>query len=195
MKKLLPALVIIVSAFLAAGTYPRSSGIVTAPRTSIGFNLAPSANSGLITFAVLTWYDEKDDRPDRVQYITRQEFLSIAHGLVDSKANPHREDLFVKHEVQDCNYFIDTVFRKTTFECSIVDDLWRLRYNMYPVKVNNPPKGSGWATTRDEMSWGQLDYLGKYGIKHRNDFFYGENAFKLLKDMQNPDWISEYSKK
>lgn len=169
-------------------------------RKELAFNLAPSANSALSTFAILTWYGN-DERPSDIRIITRNEFLAVAHGLIASEANPSRDNLFVKYEVKDCSYYVDSVFKSTTYNCSIVDDLWKLRYKVYPVRSEQKLKlkenislpESGWAGSSFEMSWEQLAFLGKYGIKSRNDFFVGANAFRLLKDMQDPDWISTYS--
>jgi hypothetical protein len=190
MRKLLLAIVIVLAALPAGSMH---TGMQWTVRCELAFNLMPSANSYPVSFAILTWYGDSE-RPDEIKHLTRHEFLSIAHGLVESKANPNKEDLFAKYEVQDCQYFIDPIAKTTSFECSIVDDIWRLRYKTYPYRVKTPPEGSGWASSYDEMSWGQLDYLGKYGVRTRNDFFYGKNAFMLLKDMQNSDWVSEYAK-
>ena len=161
-------------------------------RCELAFCLMPSANSYPVTFAVLTWYGDSE-RPDDIKVITRHDFLSIAHGLVESEANPKKEDLFAKYEIQDCNSYFDPTTKTTSFECSVVDDIWRLRYRIYPYMVKTPPKGSGWGALPDEMSWEQLDFLSKYGVKTRNDYFHGEKAFKLLKDMQDPAWVSGYA--
>jgi hypothetical protein len=160
-------------------------------RCELGFCLMPAANSYPVTFAILTWYGDSE-RPDDIRVITRHEFLSIAHGLIESEANPKKEDLFTKYEIKDCGYFLSGA-GTTEFECSVVDDLWRLRYREYPYKVKVSPKGAGWGGLMDEMTWGQLDYLAKYGIRTRNDYFHGEKAFKLMKDMQSSDWINEYA--
>lgn len=193
MKKLLLAFTLIIAA-RPAGTQP---GVQPHQgwerRCELGFCLMPSANSAPVTFAILTWYDKNNERPDEVRVITRHEWLSIAHGIIPSEANPKQEDLFARYEVKDCTFEYDSLSKKTIFDCSVVDDLWRLRYRTYPCKVASPPKGSGWGALPDEMSWGQLEYLGRYGVKTRNDYFYGENMFRLLKDMQDPAWVSAYA--
>ena len=39
----------------------------------------------------------------------------------------------------------------------------------------------------------QLRYLQQnYGIKFITDYIYGKNLFQLLKDMQDPNWVSNY---
>jgi hypothetical protein len=194
MKKLLLAFALIL-AVSPAGTRPAARPIPTwERRCELAFCLMPSASSAPVTFAILTWYDKTSERPDEVRVITRHEFLTIAHGIIPSEANPKQEDLFAKYEVKDCNFEFDPLTKKANFNCSVVDDLWRLRNRNYPFKVPAPPKGSGWGALPDEMSWGQLEYLGKYGVRSRNDYFFGENAFKLMKDMQDPDWVSSYAK-
>jgi hypothetical protein len=200
MKKLLLALVLLLL-IAPRDTYSRKESRAMSVRKELAFSLMPSGNSALITFAILTWYGD-DERPSDVRIITRNDFLAIAHGLAASEANPTRENLFVKYEVKDCASYIDTIGKSTTYDCSVVDDLWKLRYKLYPIKSAQKIKildkvevpEVGWANMPFEMSWEQLGFLEKYGIRSRNDFFYGANAFRLLKDMQDPDWISVYAK-
>ena len=40
---------------------------------------------------------------------------------------------------------------------------------------------------------GQLQILKQYGIGHLHEFAYGENAFRLLRDVSRPEWVSAYS--
>lgn len=199
MKKLVLALLCLL-VVIPGESFSRREARHAGVRKELAFSLAPTANSGLTTFAILTWYGN-DERPSDVRVITRNEFLAAAHGLIASEANPSRDDLFIKYEVKDCSYYVDSVFRSTTYNCSIIDDLWKLRYKVYPIKADQKLKlqnkiavpDVGWASTNFEMSWEQLAFLEKYGIKNRNDFFIGANAFRLLKDMQDPDWISAYA--
>ena len=200
MKKLLLALLLVL--VLSPGdSYSRREPVPVGVRRELAFNLMPSVNSGLTTFAILTWYGDAE-RPSDVRMITRNEFLAIAHGVIASEANPTRENLFLKYEVKDCSYHIDSIWKSTTYSCSVVDDLWKLRYKIFPLKADQKLKlvdkvqvpEPGWANNNFEMSWEQLAFLEKYGIRTRGDFFYGANAFRLLKDMQDPDWVSTYAR-
>ena len=44
----------------------------------------------------------------------------------------------------------------------------------------------------DAPSEGQIQILNKYGAVFFIDVIYGENAFHLLHDMQDPAWVSSY---
>lgn len=183
---------ILTFATLTAGTQPHAEPARFNVRCELAFSLMPSANSSPVTFALLTWYGDSP-RPDGIQHITRQEFLAIASGLVESKANPSKENLFAKYEIQDCSYSADAVSKTVSYSCSVVDEIWKLRHKAYPARVTGASPGTGWATGEYDMSWGQLDYLARYGITSRNDFIHGEKAFRLLKDMQDPAWVSSYA--
>ena len=200
MKKLLLALLLLL-VIAPRDSYSHRKAVKWGVRKELAFSLMPSGNSALCTFAILTWYGD-DARYSDVRVITRNEFLAVAHGLIESEANPKREDLFLKHEIKDCSFYRDTVWKSTTYDCSVIDDLWKLRHKTYPLRADQKrvildkvavPE-TGWASSAYEMSWEQLAFLEKYGIRSRNDYFYGANAFKLLKDMQDPDWVAAYAK-
>jgi len=155
----------------------------------LAFSFMPSANSGLITYAIVCVHEKT---PRQVIYITRNEFLRQATGQTISEANPLKENLFTKHEIPDCGYYNDSIAKRLTYECSVVDNLWKLRYGPFPERSKSKVE-NGWARGKDNFPTdGQLAILYQYGIERLSELIVGEKAFKLLKDMQNPEWVANY---
>ncbi len=171
----------------------------------LGFSLMPGANSTPVSFKIVRIYDNKSMAPV-VQNISRDEFLRIATGAQSSTANLKGENLFIKNEITDCSFGRDTVINhmlyKASWQCSIVDELWKLRYGEYPFAVEGnkvsivdptaPKVNAGWARNPNAPSEGQLQMLRPYGAVFIIDLIYGDNAFRLLHDMQDVAWQSRY---
>lgn len=160
-----------------------------------GFNLVENAYGGMIHLALVK--PNENGRP-KIKLLTKDAFVKQAKGLQESLANPMKIDFFEKFEIKDPD---------------IIDDLWRLRYVEYPYKTQkaliierhqlNDSTASaiptmntdGWSAN-DSIPFiptrSQMLMLEKFGMKRMNDFVYGENAFKLLNSMQNPQWVSKY---
>lgn len=160
-----------------------------------GFNLVENGSGGMAHLALVK--PNKNGKP-KIMLLTKDAFVKQAKGLQESLANPLNLDFFEKYDIKDPD---------------ILDDLWRLRYVEYPYKTqkaliierhhlndstaNAIPtmNTSGWSAN-DSIPFiptkSQMLMLKKFGMKRMNDFVYGENAFKLLKSMQNPQWVSKY---
>lgn len=186
MKKYISILILCAAFFLFAGGRAVNGSKVTGG-SYLGFNLMMGPNSGLVTYAVVTplLNGQLDSR-----FISRNEFIRLASGIVASEANPKKENLFAKYEVEDCGVFRDSIFKKTSFSCSSVDQLWKLRYKTGPYLTG--PDTLGWASLPLVPSAGQMSILSGYGVSRLDDYFYGENAFRLLHDMQSYAWQSRY---
>ncbi|HLG02197.1 MAG TPA: hypothetical protein VI731_01300 [Bacteroidia bacterium] len=191
---------------LAAGVCLQSAEPAPAFHDYLGFQLKPGANSSTVTFNLVRHYDDPK-RPLTAWNITQAEFMSIASGWNESTVNPDRENLFHKHGIADCGYFPDTVINhrmiKGGVTCNPVKDLWRLIYNEYPFystsahgsapSVSAPSgPGPGWARFPSHPSDGQEAMLRAYGIQHHTELIYGDNAFRLLRDMQDDSWLGRY---
>ena len=168
-------------------------------RSYFGFSINPTANSGLITYAIVET-DENDKMLSR-RVVTRNTWIRQMRGLEYSTANPQKEDLWSKNEIGDCFWLLDASkdkYEALACEASInVDDLWRLRYAKNPQfrqdKVTTDRKiVGGWAKNPFRPNWPQIQILQKYGIVYISDFFYGDNMFQLMKDIQDETWIEAY---
>jgi hypothetical protein len=179
----------ILIACLAGLLLSSSTSRFTAPvfsGTYLGFNLMPGPNNGMINFALIT--PLPNGRQD-IKYITRNEFVRRACSTISCDGNIAGENLFVKYEVEDCGAYRDSIFKKTSFACSAIDQLWKLRYKMSPYGAGTDSLGWTGATI---PSMGQMNILKQYGSNNLDDYIYGENAFKLLHDMQSYAWQSRY---
>lgn len=171
---------------------------VTPDKVVLGFSLIPGTSADLITFKKIRIIAGPVPKFDQ-QNITRNEFLTIALGIVASDANPTKENLFLKHEIKDCFYQLDTVHKNVKYDfamqCPVVDELWKLRWGEYPYLRRNgtADPGKGWAADPLGVSEGQFKILQQYGmVISYSDPIYGDNAFRLLRDMQDPTWQSIY---
>jgi hypothetical protein len=193
---------------LAAGIFVQSSPPATTYHDELGFSLMPGANSSPVSFYIIRKFDDPA-RVIQATNISKGEFMAIGVGWGDNPANPNHENLFDKYDVVNCGYHNDTVihrvFFKGGFGCNPLDDLWRLAYSEYPYNgpqtsgsgqnqsVGNPiGPGPGWARDPLKPSEGQQNILQSYGPVFWNDIIHGENAFHLLHDMQDPDWVNRY---
>lgn len=175
----------------------------------LGFSLLPGANSSPTSYYIVRKFDDPA-KPITAQNISKNEFIAIGYGWGQSSANPKGEDLFTKFEVAHCGYIPDTIIHHILYKgglgCSPLDDLWRLGYSEYPYgnatpnvpanpqSVNNPTgPGPGWARSPFKPSDGQIQILQSYGAATFIDIIWGDNAFHLLHDMQDPAWVSKYS--
>ncbi len=113
-----------------------------------------------------------------VQTISLSTFMNYASGNIKNDANPEKLNFFTEYGIEDT---------------TIVADIWKLRYKKYPYK--SATADAGWSNNDSIPSApadGQLLILQTYGVKKISDFFYGEDAFRLLKDMQNATWVDTY---
>lgn len=155
------------------------------------FNLAPSGNSQFFNLAEVTVYEGKIVE---IKHLTVDEFVKCMAGILETKANPDKENFFEKYGIKGCDvHILEDGF--SVFDCELVWDLWRLRYDKNPAKTAGREQNQsddGWSRKKYIPSEGQMQILQRYGIRHISEFFYGENAYKLLRDMSNPNWVQTY---
>ena len=198
-------------ALLGFGLLQQSRQAATTSHEYLGFSLLAGANSSPVTYHIVCKYDDPAI-PMSAENITQKEFIAIAYGWGDSPANPTHENLFDKYQIAHCGYFSDTVIHMVLYKggmaCSPTDNLWKLAHLEYPFTAmpadGSQPKnsagsviepmvpGPGWAHEPNHPSDGQIQILQQYGVIYFIDIFYGENAFRLLHDMQDPTWVSHY---
>ncbi len=164
------------------------------------FCINPTHNSQLVTFSVVGVQDEK---VVSVRNITQTNFILQAMGHQQSGANPRRENFFDHYNLSDCLYRIDSITDPDELESCYINDLftldhlWALRYARNPMCPEGctPKDGmrmKGWAGTKFNPTWPQLQILQQYGVTYVTDLFYGENMFRLLQDIEDPQWVETY---
>ncbi len=199
MRRLSLFIVLLSAAILFGGSSVVPEQNSTELHSYFGFAINPTANSGLITYAIVEADENNKIRGRRI--ISRNNWILQMRGEQYSPANPDGKDLWSEHEIGDCFWMLDPKMDKyqaLSCEAAInIDDLWRLRYNKNPeyrqdkVTTNSNIVG-GWAANAFRPNWPQVQILQKYGIVNIGDFFFGENMFRLLKDVQDKNWVDNY---
>ena len=178
---------------LAAVPLCKASGPTPGPATyAFGLSLAAGQNGQLFTLFTVTVFEGAviETRP-----LTREQFIRQVQGRTFSNANTDAEDLFRKHGVKACTLPEDSAAMGFLTDCSTLDDLWRLRFWEYPLAMGEGSRlGKGWSEKPTIPSERQLLLLSDYGIKYTTDICYGENMFRLLRDMGDPAWVDNYRK-
>ncbi|MBK9175438.1 MAG: hypothetical protein IPM46_03695 [Flavobacteriales bacterium] len=128
--------------------------------------------------------------------VTRGQFVQQARAEVPSKANPSRINLFRIHDVPDC-YLPPGLDdgRHPQPACGVFDVLWKLRFQEFPFRAGEGQHtGLGWAENPSAPSGRQLLLLSDYGIHSLHDLACGDDLFRLLHDMGDPEWVDNYRK-
>jgi len=134
------------------------------------YNITINSDGSTIHYALLKQLPSKKIE---VITLTKTDWILQAAGRQQSLAN------------DTTNYFKKYLIRWQT-----VDQLWKLRYSEAPYRKKIDK--IGWAQKKMAPSEAQMKILRKYGINFITDYFYGENAFKLLKDIQDGEWVTNY---
>jgi hypothetical protein len=122
--------------------------------------------------------------------LSKEEFIRFASGYWPSIYNPKKIDFFKINNI-NCGISTDVSTITTYSYCIPLDSLWKIKYIYFPFS-NNPE--TGWAKGIYGPSVGQYEYLKKeYGIGSlENSYFLDDKLWKLLQDVQNQHWISQY---
>jgi len=152
-----------------------------ATKSYFGILVSVSTMGYDMTYAVIT---EEADGSKSHRHINRQDFVYIAKGQWKMKPNIPQENLFEKYGIA---WGYDD---RNRLHCPILDTVWKIRYRELPHK-----RGAfGWANDTYMPSPAQQIYLyenfGVYNIN--NDFFEGENMWKLLQSLQSDEWKAMY---
>lgn len=179
---------------LALAFAPWGQGLRTAPLATMqfGISLSTGLNNQLFTLFIVK---EFEGRVIQADPITREQFVLQAQGVVPSKANPERLNLFRKYEVRACLPDAPDTAKVHLMDCAVFDELWKIRFWDYPFKLSEGQHpGKGWAEKREAPSPRQLLLLTDYGLLHLRDIARGENAFRLLRDVADSSWVDNYRK-
>lgn len=118
-----------------------------------------------------------EDGREEITWLTQKNFIMQVTGQQPSKANPNKENLLEKYEI-----------KWDTFQ-----ELWKIRYQEYPYETTEtmPPGWAGKMSIPTDAQWAFLKQ--NYNYSALTQFLHGENLWKLLKDMQDPNWVAQYS--
>lgn len=157
---------------------------------SFGLSLATGIGNQIYTCYLVK---EFEGRVLSADAITAQEFILQAQGLKPSKANPEGRNFFLESRINTCLAFEDTVAVEYLYRCDALADLWKLRFQEYPfLQSAGQHPGQGWAETRTGPSARQMLLLSDYGILYLTGLCHGPDMFRLLHDMGDTAWVSNY---
>jgi hypothetical protein len=120
-------------------------------------------------------------------------FFLQASGMEESPANLEMIDLFAQYGIAGCGTLASGAGAITELECLPLKDLWKLRYQ---DGMGQEP-GLGWAAEPMRPSDRQQIILQHYRPPHHTHWhgpYFGTDAFRLLRDMQDPAWVETYQR-
>ncbi len=156
-------------------------------RREFGFALNPNPQGGLVTLFIFTVADGEvvDSRPMRPG-----PFILQMAGIEQSPANIEGVDLLEEYGITGCGPSA-SASSHYDLECPAISDLWKLRYRSAP----EPYEGSGWAAEEFRPSDRQQVLLQAYRQPQHANWhgpYFGANALRLLRDLQDPAWVRLY---
>ncbi|HAM99713.1 MAG TPA: hypothetical protein DCQ26_13995 [Marinilabiliales bacterium] len=139
-------------------------------RYSFAISLISGANSFPVSFGIMR---QNPDSTHEIIFLTKESFLRQASGFETSRANPEKINYFEE-------YGIDP---------SILDELWRLKYDVFPY--GNVDE-AGWGTKQGVPSTAQFQMLSVFGINKMVDYTFGNKVWLFLTKVKDPVWQGEY---
>jgi len=161
--------------------------LVSPPHSAFGVKIS-FQSTGLLTSYIA--YIDNGRTQSHVKQITETEFIKIASGHWPSIYNPTRRNFFAENNF-DCGVLKDSFTLKEYTYCVPLDSLWKLHFEKHPLDIT---KGNGWSNKQFNPSLKQELFLFQnYSVAHIDaNYFLDSNLWKILKDVQNPEWIANY---
>ena len=141
----------------------------------LGVRIYTSWSSPVVFFEA--YYDGKNLKD--ITVLPKNVFINKIMGRTKSPANPNNENLFAVYNIENPR---------------VIDSLWKLRYAVYPFAT----------MSRDTLGWtgnfknpyvpthSQKQILYSVGMDSSFYVIFGENFFKLLQLMNDPNWVERY---
>jgi hypothetical protein len=154
---------------------------------AVGIIMGP--NSQILSYSMITTLNDKIIGS---QPMTEQRFMYYMLGNWPCVANPKRENLLEKNGIDSCFLTMSYANKINGYYAKPFNDLWRVRYKIHPTSYDAP---AGWSNEYYKPSQKQSKYINDtYGVPNvKTSVFYGDSLYKILRDIQNPDWVTLYS--
>jgi len=161
--------------------------LVNPPHAAFGVKISFQATGVLTSYIA---YIDNGRVQTHAKQISETEFIKIASGHWPSIYNPTRRNYFKEHNY-NCGVLKDSFTFKEYTYCLPLDSLWKIHFEKHPLDIT---KGNGWSNKQFNPSLKQELFLYKtYGVAHIDaDYFLDSNFWKLLGDIQKPEWIANY---
>jgi len=156
-------------------------------KNHLAIGLFVGAHSSILTYAFVS---TRDGKIIGAQTVRRQMFMYTALGHWPSLVNPKRENLLLKNGI-DTAFLVKNEYDEIIDSyCPSFDQLWKVRFYEHPYEYDL----EGWSHGQYKPSAAQIEFLAsEYGVKNvLTDYIYGDNLYKLLRDVRNQAWISKY---
>jgi hypothetical protein len=149
--------------------------------------LFTSGHSQMVTYAFIS---TTNGSVLGAEIVRKERFIYSALGYWPSSANPKKEDLFLKHNVDSVFLVVNESNKVIGYYEKPFEELWKIRFKEHPYQYDE----YGWSQGLYTPSLGQQLYIKKeYGVHNiLTQYIYGDSLFKLLRDVQNPGWVSAY---
>lgn len=157
-------------------------------RYEFGFSLNPTAQGALHGLFIYTVLDGQAVGSVPMRALP---FFLQASGMEESRANLEMIDLFAEHGIAGCGPLASSSGATSDLDCLPLKDLWKLRYQ----DGMGVASGMGWAAEPMRPSERQQIILQHYRppqYDHWHGPYFGNDAFRLLRDMQDPAWVETY---
>jgi len=176
----------VIAALCCAFMFADESPVVA--KREFGFSLNPNTQGELYTLFIYTVYQGEvvDSRPMRPG-----PYILQVSGIEESPANIESIDLFEEYGIKGCGPWGENGAVHVGLECRSINDLWKLRYRDALI----PGQGLGWSAEEFTPSPRQQILLQAYRSPihtHWHGPYFGKDAFRLLRDMQDPEWVRMY---
>ena len=174
MNNLVKILVIIILQIISLSSFSQKLNPEGMAKHYFFVKLANGEGSNLIRYGVI---DVNKRGGTTLHYLNRENFMYEFTGNRPSKANPDTVDFMQKYEIS----------------YQAIKTLWKIKYSENPWHQKYANDYIGWAGRAQAPSIRQMKYLKKYGInKFITEPIYGDSLIKLLQDVQDESWRTEY---
>jgi hypothetical protein len=180
--KKIAALLFVLVFTLASGAQPP-----TGKQNYFAIGLFTSAHSSTITYAIVSF---QNGEMVGARIMSEQQFMYEIMGHYPSIANPEKKNLLYYNGVDSCMLIRNDFDKVAGYYAKPFYSLWKIRFYEHPMEFDN----RGWSQGRIKPSLYQAQLLQQeYGVNNvLTEYIYGDSLFKLLRNVQDPAWVTTY---
>jgi len=174
MNKFYRVLIIIILQFISVFSFSQNLNPEGIAKHYFFIKLANGEGANLVRYGVI---DVNKRGAKTLHFLNRENFMYEFTAIRPSKANP-----------DSINYMKDY-----NISYQAIKDLWKIKYSEFPWHQKHENDVIGWAGKAQSPSQKQMQFLKQYGInKFITEPIYGDSLIKLLQDVQNESWRTQY---
>ncbi len=136
--------------------------------------LANGEGANLVRYGII---DVNKRGGKTLHFLNRENFMYEFTAIRPSKANPDTINFMKEYDIS----------------YQAIKDLWKIKFSEFPWHQKYANDIIGWAGRTQAPSLRQMRFLKQYGInKFITEPIYGDSLLKLLRDVQDESWRTEY---